>query len=117
MYTTLCLGFAAMDIPRYQLFLGFLVDSRFQKELDLLDQDFKNVFIREGSNYLQQVSHGGNIYLGKYLGERSDLQTLHSVEKNIYSLIAKLTPNYPCQEQSLRLFPAEVTTPELAVSS
>ncbi|MEM1282505.1 MAG: hypothetical protein AAGG81_03020, partial [Chlamydiota bacterium] len=36
-----------------------------------------------------------------------DTSTLHDIEKNIYSLISKLTPDFPCEEQALRLFPAQ----------
>lgn len=96
-----------MDIPQFQLFLGFLVDKAYQVELDQADQILKQLFIKEGSEYLQEVQHKGKIYLGKYIGERSDLQTLHDVEKNIYSLISKLTPDFPYQEKPLRLFPAQ----------
>lgn len=98
-----------MDIPQFQLFLGFQVDKAYQVELDQADQILKQLFISEGDDYLQQVNHRGKKYLGKYLGERSDLQTLHDVEKNIYSLVFKLTPNFPCKEKQLRLFPAETS--------
>jgi hypothetical protein len=97
-----------MDIPQFQLFLGFLIDTDFQLELDRIDRDLKSLFINEGDDYLQQIDHQGKLYLGKYLGERSDLQTLHDVEINIYSLISKVTPNFPCHKQPLRLFPAQI---------
>lgn len=97
-----------MSLPQYQLFLGLQVDRDLDSELSELDEQVLDVFIQEGDSYLRRVGHKGNSYLGKFIGQRSDLQSLHDLETNIYSLVARLAPKYPYEEKPLRLFPAKI---------
>jgi len=96
-----------MTVPNYQLFLGFHVDDVFHSSLNHVAEDVKLFFIQEGDTYLHRVRHNGKVYLGKFLGDKSDLQNLRNVETNIYSLLTRLVPAFPCKETALRLFPAE----------
>lgn len=96
-----------MSLPKYELFLGFHVNEVFHSALDEVDEEARMFFIQDGDNYLQRVRHNGSLYLGKFLGIKSDLQCLRTIEENIYSLLTRLVPNYPCEETPLLLFPAE----------
>ncbi|MEC7839929.1 MAG: hypothetical protein VX777_07805 [Chlamydiota bacterium] len=96
-----------MKRPNYQLFLGFHVDEVFHSALNQVAEDVKVFFIQDDDTYLHRVRHNGKVYLGKFLGDKSDLQNLRDVETNIYSLLGRLVPTYPCEETPLRLFPAE----------
>lgn len=95
--------------PKFQLFLGFLVDEIFRSALEEVDEEVKIFFIQNDENYLQRVRHNGVLYLGKFLGHKSDLESLRTVEENIYSLLSRLLPNYDFRKTPLRLFPAEVS--------
>lgn len=95
--------------PKFQLFLGFLVDEIFRSALEEVDEEVKIFFIQNDENYLQRVRHNGVLYLGKFLGHKSDLESLRSVEENIYSLLSRLVPNYDFKKTPLRLFPAEIS--------
>lgn len=96
-----------MSLPKYELFLGFLVNEVFHSALDEVDEEARIFFIQDGDSYLQRVKHNGSLYLGKFLGNKSDLQCLRTIEKNIYSLLTRLVPSYPCTQTPLLLFPAE----------
>lgn len=96
-----------MSVPKFQLFLGFLVEEPFHSALESINPELKEVFISEDKNYLQSINLNGSRYLGKFIGEKCDLQSLHDIEKNIYSLLTKLVPDFPVEGTPLRLFPAE----------
>lgn len=97
-----------MPLPNYQLFLGFPVDEAFLESLDQIDEKLQNYFVQQNDHYLQKiVGANGTVYFGKFVGEKTDLQELHAVEANIYSLLKRLAPGFPFQKTALRLFPAE----------
>jgi len=96
-----------MTLPVYQLFLGFPVDENLSKMLDSLDEGIKSLFFQDNEQYLQSVAHKDLLYIGKFVGVKSDMQTLHSLEENIYSILRRVAPNFPYKETPLRLFPIE----------
>ncbi len=98
-----------MSVPTYQLFYGFRVDDTFHHALDEVDEEVKIFFIQDDDRHLHRVRHNGNLYLGKFLGDKSDLKSLPNVERNIYSILSRLVPKYSYQETELLLFPAEKT--------
>jgi hypothetical protein len=88
-----------------QLFLGLPVSHSFQRELDQLPASLHEVFIQnKSSSYLQQVEYEGVRYLGKYLGSSIELVELDSSQNHIYSLLKKLIPHFPYEQNPLLLF-------------
>ncbi len=97
-----------MTVPQYRLFLGFCVDEKFQESLDKIPDELKMIFIGDDENYLQKVMIKENTYLGKFPEDKSNLQNLRNIEQNIYSILSRLVPDYPCKNFPLRIFPAKL---------
>lgn len=103
-----------MPLPKYQLFLGFPMDDVFLESFEQIDEKVQNFFVREDDQYLQKVTNAsGTIYLGKFIGDKTDLEELHDIEANIYSLLKRIAPDYPFHQTPLRLFPAKEKNPAL----
>lgn len=90
-----------------EMFLGFPMDAAFGEALERLDPQVAALFIRDDDHYLKQVVDEDVSYLGKFVGSVCDSATLDLMEKNIYSLLKKLVPDYPYEAVPLILFPAE----------
>ena len=87
------------------LFLGFTVDSSFQKSFNLIDLKSKALFIQKNDAYLQEYLFNETLFLGKYLGEKADLNQISLLSSNIYSLLKKIVPNYSYDQSDLWLIP------------
>jgi len=92
-----------------ELFLGFPMDAHFTESLNALDPRLVALFINNGedSAYLEKIAYQNADYVGKYVGEMSEIQSLSLLEANIYSILKKLVPHYPYETVPLILFPAE----------
>lgn len=88
-----------------QLFLGFPVDKTFAMALQKANPAILAIFIQDNENYLREITWQDTRYFGKYVGKAADLNTLDMLEANIYSLLKKLVPEYPCLQVPLTLFP------------
>lgn len=86
-----------------QLFLGFPVDQIFAQKLDKANPNLVKEFIREDGEYLCALEHKGLRYLGKHLGAMVAFPQLEMMEKNIYSLLKRLVPEFPYDEAPLYL--------------
>lgn len=75
------------------LFLGFLPDDCFQKELQKANPYFISLMIGK-KEYLQIAVHQGKQYLGKLFESNPTLDQIHDTEKHLLSLLQTLTPNY-----------------------
>jgi hypothetical protein len=89
-----------------ELYLAFPVDSLYQKKLDALPKELRDVFIHHSSNhseYLSFIQEAGQWYLGKKVGLSIDSAALDLIRSNIYSLLRRLVPEYPYEQTSLVL--------------
>lgn len=87
-----------------KIFIGFPVSAEFSQSLQELSPEAKKVFIQdEPSEYLQQYRKDGKVYLGKEVGELTELSALAGLESHIYSLLKKLVPDYSYESSSLHL--------------
>ena len=77
-----------------QLFLGFMTDDCFQKELKKANPYFVSLMIGH-KDYLQSVTYQDKQYLGKLFESNPTLDQIHDTEKHLLSLLQTLTPNYP----------------------
>lgn len=96
-----------MSVPNYQLFYGFLVNEAFHQALNEVDEGVRLLFVQNDEKHLHKVEHKGNVYLGKFLGNKSHLASLPDIEKNIYSLLNRLVPQFSYEDTDLLLFPAK----------
>lgn len=87
------------------LFIGLEVTPPLQKALLLADQQAIKAFVNDDDAYLQDISHGGKRYLGKYAGSQTDISSLELLEVNIRTLLAKILPPEGFADLPLHLFP------------
>lgn len=92
------------------LFLGLRLSDHFQSQLALVNPDLAALFIGDNPAYLSRMSLPQGLFLGKKLGQQTDVETLKLAQENIYSLLKKLVPHYPYEETELVLLPITVTT-------
>lgn len=84
------------------LFLGFPVDPSYIAQVN---SQILELFLRSRNDeYLHEVFHEGIRYFGKFAGQVSNVADLGLLQKNIYSLLKKLSPDYPYEQTPLVLF-------------
>lgn len=74
------------------LFIGFLLDPLFEKELKKVLPDIKSLYIKEDEEGLQEKIMGSSCYLGKNVGEIFDLNQIETIEAHLLSYLKKLVP-------------------------
>jgi len=95
-----------MNTFQSELFLGFLVDSSFEKVLKSLDSQIKSLYIQSGDDtYLTEYVLKDKQFLGKYIGASSSLSHLELISSNICSLLKKIVPDYPYDQSELFVIP------------
>ncbi|MBA3816230.1 MAG: hypothetical protein H0X29_06870 [Parachlamydiaceae bacterium] len=87
-----------------ELFLGFPINKDFSQCVAQVDTKIIELFVTENDAYLRQVVYKNIIYWGKNIGEVCDIDKLELLEKNVYSLLKKVIPDYPFNETPLLLF-------------
>ena len=83
-----------MYILDLKLFFGFEVEASLEDALSKANSHAVQLFINNSSEYLHEVFHNGNRYIGKFIGEISSPSELELLQANIYSITKKLVPNY-----------------------
>ncbi|MBA2368332.1 MAG: hypothetical protein H0V82_04825 [Candidatus Protochlamydia sp.] len=88
----------------YELYLAFPITPSFEKKLSSLNDTVRNLFIQSGNFlYLQEITYADNIYLGKNLGQMTEVKALESFQDHLLSLLKKLVPDYPYSKNSFVL--------------
>jgi hypothetical protein len=88
-----------------RLFLGFPKEHELNFALQKINPALLSAFIQGDENYLKEIVYEKKKYLGKYISNPADLQTLELLQENIYSLLKRLIPDYPYQNTPLSLLP------------
>ena len=73
-----------------QLFLGFLLNQPLQKKLSELSPDIVRVFLKNGGDYLHETNVGEDRYIGKFLGQSVQSDSLEDIAAHIKSLALSL---------------------------
>jgi hypothetical protein len=77
-----------------KLFLGFLADELFSKELKQANPYLVSLFFKK-EQYLQEVRHEGKCFFGKSLPPFPTLEQIEDLEKHLLSLLKQVAPRYP----------------------
>lgn len=88
-----------------ELFLGFPCTPEYLAIFKNLPDSLVKVFVGQDDSYLQKIEREGESFLGKRIGKEVDVEGLKNLESNIYSILNRLTPDFPIKETSLVLFP------------
>lgn len=89
----------------YYLFFGYQIDRILSNELNKINPEIKSFFIKNGSDYLHQITHNDKEYLGKLITPPSEISSLELTEANIVSLLKKLVPSFIPKKNYLLLIP------------
>lgn len=87
-----------------ELFLGFPLTESLNNKLDKTDPRLIDMFVNANGPYLKLVVHEECTFLGKEIGQSTDLVKIKLLEANIYSILSKLLPEYPFKNNPLFLF-------------
>lgn len=87
------------------MFLGFPLQADFAQASAHLDPKLTRLFTAQNEEYLREVVYQNEVYWGKSIGEICDVDKLELLEKNVYSLLKKIVPDYPYGNTCLYLFP------------
>lgn len=86
----------------YQLFLAFPSTLSYQAALAQVAKPVRSLFIQNvDGEYLQEIIHEGQVYLGKQMGSCVDLAKLESMQMHIYSLLKRLVADFNYKEHPL----------------
>lgn len=85
------------------LFLGFEISKDFQNALSKANPHLVQTFINNESMYLHRTSLGGKSYLGKFVGQSSSLKQIELFTMNIKSLVKRITPQHPIENEPFLL--------------
>lgn len=86
-----------------QLFLGLQVSHRLEDALNQKDDFLISSLIGDSSHSLKRIQQGKEFYLGKFIGDIGRLPDLVLLEKNIFSILNKLLPDYNFTDDPLIL--------------
>ncbi|MFI5343462.1 MAG: hypothetical protein ACHQUC_04500 [Chlamydiales bacterium] len=95
------------------LFFGFPIDVAFQEALEKVPSAILNLFIQIGDEYLKRIDQEGISYLGKSLGQCVDSSTIDLAQGHILSLLKRLVPDYPYNQEALVLLAISAHEPIL----
>lgn len=88
------------------LFLGFCITDDFAERLNKVRPELLALYIKDGEGmWLQEVTHQGERYLGKPVGDVVEVDQLSLHESNIISFLKKIVPIYPYETHPLVLIP------------
>lgn len=76
------------------LFLAYPITPRLQTALDLTNPSLVSFFTQGRPDYLEIIEQEGVKYIGKWIGETSDLTAAEQLRLNVKSLLMRLAPNY-----------------------
>ena len=96
-----------MNFEAPKLFCGIELNQKISRFLNERPESERSLFIREGDEYLQEVSYHNIPYLGKKLGSTITTKELDLLRNNICSLINRLAPESDCENLPFELFPIE----------
>ncbi len=91
-------------MPQVELFIGFKITEEFALKLIQIPAGMRDLYIQKNPNYLTEIQFENVHFLGKKCGELMDIDSLELAEKNIYSLLGKLIPGYPYDQNPLTIF-------------
>lgn len=94
-----------MTTYKTSLFLGLPKTETYEQALKKADPKIVSTFLSNDGKYLYEMSYYETKFIGKHVGEITDIQALQLVESNVYSLLKKLFPELPVDKTPLKLIP------------
>lgn len=89
---------------RAELFLGFPLTESLMNKIQGLDPRAFDMYVNEKGPYLKKIEYGNQSFLGKSVGSSADIAKIKLLEANIFSILAKILPDYPFKNDPLLLF-------------
>ena len=89
---------------RVELFLGYPLTESLKEKIEKIDSRLYSMFINDSGPYLKLIDQEDQLFLGKQVGTFTDMPKMKLFEANIYSILAKIIPDFPFKNESLLLF-------------
>jgi hypothetical protein len=84
-----------------QLFMGFEISEEYESQLKQLPSERVDFFIKDDPDYLQRYALEGVVYLGKFIGESLNIQSVEISRDHILSILKLLVPDFVYDSRSL----------------
>jgi hypothetical protein len=94
------------------LFIGVEISDDLKRALAAANPAAIDIFINNGSEYLQEATLSGVHYLGKIIEAPAGLETCSLVASNVETLLQKIIPTFSSKIDQLRLI-ATLKEPEV----
>ena len=85
------------------LFLGFPLPPSFVEASKLSPEKMELFISDRPDSYLKDLTIEGIRYFGKFAEDPAFISDLFLLEKNIYSILNKIVPDFPCEDTPLVL--------------
>lgn len=96
--------FGRLILQTPEFFLGLPIEGSLQSALRQVNPGIYRNFVNK-AEYLFEVSHESQNYLGKPVGMIVKLSQLEMSEAHVRSLFLKIIPDFPIHSHPLYLFP------------
>lgn len=97
-----------------RLFVGIEISPRLQEHLESCKKA-ELIYLQPGSGFLEEVSFGGNRYLGRWVDNPLPGPDFDNVFRNVLSLLKRVVPNFRLQQEMVQVHGVstgpEATTP------
>ncbi len=100
-----------MDTENNRLFVGIKVSSKLQRELDHCARGAEHYFKEDHPESLRIVTLGEEKVIGRFLRDGYPVTDIDNVSRNVHSIITLITGGSRIEEDSIRIYAADSTTP------
>ena len=100
-----------MDTENNRLFVGIKVSSKLQRELDHCAPGAKHYFTEDKPESLQIVTFGEEKVIGRFLRNGYPVTDIDNVTRNLRSIITLITGGSRIEEDAIRIYATDTTTP------
>jgi hypothetical protein len=92
--------------PPIPLFFGVQIDAELKKQISSANAYQEQLFFHDASgSYLQEISHHGQLYLGKWLNHTVSPGELALNKTHIHSILAKVVDAFDPDLHPIQLIP------------
>jgi len=81
--------------------MGFEISQEYKSQLQQLPVEQVDFFIKDHPDYLQRCILDGVVYLGKFIGESLNIQSIEISRDHIISILKLLVPAFVYDSRSL----------------
>lgn len=97
-----------------KIFFGCKVDSKLREALALARPGDRKYFEGDGSEFLQICTAGDERWIGKVMKAGVNASEIEDIQRNIASILRRISPNIRTTASSIKIFVAQPSDPVVA---